>query len=329
MYTAKWPTLPYWISSINFPRHLRKLQPKPQPCFIMASNETDIPPFFRIYKDGKVERYFKIDFVPPSHDPTTDVQSKDVVFSPENAVSARLFLPKSATAHNQKLPLLIYIHGGGFTLDSAFSSQYHSYVNTLVAEAKAIAVSIEYRLAPEHALPACYEDCWEAINWVKLHATGQGPDPWLNDYADFDRIFIAGDSAGANIAHHMAIQTGINGIKILGIILVHPFFADDEASQLLDFICRDLTGIYDPRRNPVEEMDMMAKMECNKVLVCTSEKDGLRGRGWHYYETVKKSNWKGEIELLDFEEEGHVFHLLNPTSENAALLMKKIVNFMN
>ncbi|KAL2490743.1 putative carboxylesterase [Abeliophyllum distichum] len=305
----------------------------------MDPNATDLihefPPFFRVYKNGQIARYSKTDFVPPSHDPTTDVESKDVVISPENAVSARLFLPKSAAAHNQKLPLLIYVHGGAFSIQSAFSSLYHNYLNTLVAEARAIAVSIEYRLAPEFALPACFEDCWEVIKWVEMHAGGQGSDPWLNDYANFDRIFIAGDSAGGNIAHNMASRASIDGfgsesgIKIVGIILVHAFFGNDEPNHLLEFICKDLTGIYDPRLNPAADMDLLAKLGCSKVLVCTAGKDTMRGRGWHYYETVKKSNWKGEIDIMDIEGEDHVFHLFNPTSENAALLMKKIVGLMN
>ncbi|CAA2967095.1 probable carboxylesterase 12 [Olea europaea subsp. europaea] len=291
----------------------------------------DFPLIFRIHKNGKIERYSVTHFVPPSHDPTTDVESKDVVISPEKPISARLFLPKNATP-NRKLPVFIYIHGGGFSIESAFSPTYHNYLNTLIAEAKAIAVSIEYRLAPEHAIPACYDDCWEAIKWVELHVSGQGPDPWLNEFANFDRVFLAGDSAGANIAHNMAIRAGLgescSGIKIDGLILVHPFFGNDEPDKLWSFICPETTGLTDPRLNPAADLDSLLKLGCNKVLVCTAAKDFLRGRGLHYYETVKKINWKGEIEILDIDEEGHVFHLFNPMSENAVLLMKKIVDFM-
>ncbi|XP_022843076.1 probable carboxylesterase 12 [Olea europaea var. sylvestris] len=162
-------------------------------------------------------------------------------------LSVRLFLPKSATAHSQKLLFLIYIHGGDFTLNSTFSLQYHNYVNTLAAEAKAITVSIEYRLAPEHALL-----------WTRSGSM-------LNDYADFDRIFIVGDSIGANIVHHMAIQTGINDIKILGIILVHPFFANDEAS----YWCGDGLGAnHDSGETVVVRMlvMVMAVMEETMLL---------------------------------------------------------------
>lgn len=54
----------------------------------------DFSPRFRVLKDGRVERFVGTETVPPSTDPVTGVQSKDVVISPETAVSARLFLPK-------------------------------------------------------------------------------------------------------------------------------------------------------------------------------------------------------------------------------------------
>ncbi|CDP17008.1 unnamed protein product [Coffea canephora] len=57
-----------------------------------------------------------------------------------------------------KLPLLVYLHGGGFLIKSAFSPTYHAHLNVVVAEAGVVAVSINYRLAPEHPLPLVYED---------------------------------------------------------------------------------------------------------------------------------------------------------------------------
>lgn len=81
----------------------------------------DVYPFFRIYKDGQVEHFDDISasigfsFVPPSlDDPKTSVSSKDVTISPY--VSARLYLPKNTTNITQKLPILVYYHGGGFVV---------------------------------------------------------------------------------------------------------------------------------------------------------------------------------------------------------------------
>ncbi|KAF4373460.1 hypothetical protein F8388_025154 [Cannabis sativa] len=69
-------------------------------------------------------------------------------------IGARLFLPllPTNTNNNKKLPILVYFHGGGFCFESAFSADHHQFLNSLVSEAKIIAVSVEYRLAPEHHL---------------------------------------------------------------------------------------------------------------------------------------------------------------------------------
>ncbi|KAL2469931.1 putative carboxylesterase [Abeliophyllum distichum] len=96
---------------------------------------------------------------PPVYPPKTNI-------SP--VVQARLYLPKLTDPH-QKLPVLVYYHGGGFCVESAFSFLDQRYMNILAAEAKALIVSVEYRLAPEHPLPVAYEDSWTALQWVASH----------------------------------------------------------------------------------------------------------------------------------------------------------------
>jgi acetyl esterase/lipase len=123
--------------------------------------------------------------------------------------------------------VLFYVHGGGFYFQSAFSSVFHKQVNAVAAKANAIAVSVEYGLFPERPLPACYEDPWAGLQWVASHANRNGPEPWLNEYSDFNRVFIGGDSAGGNISHNLAVRVGTLGlpcVKVVGLTLVHPVF---------------------------------------------------------------------------------------------------------
>jgi acetyl esterase/lipase len=105
-----------------------------------------------------------------------------------------------------------------------------------VAESKVVAVSVNYRKAPEHPLPAAYEDAWATLQWVMSHCSNGGPEAWLNEHADFERVFLAGESAGANIAHNLAMAAGKAAGKaelgpnlgLLGVALVHLYFWGSE-----------------------------------------------------------------------------------------------------
>ncbi|KAJ4723397.1 Alpha/beta hydrolase-3 [Melia azedarach] len=250
----------------------------------------DFPSFFKMYKDGRVERYKKDEIVDAGYDPSTGIQSKDVVISSETGVKARMLIPK-IKGPNQKLPLLVHYHGGGFCSRSAFDVKTKNFLTSLVSKANIIAISIDYRLAPEHLLPIAYDDSFAGLQWVATHSSGLGPDPWLNVHADFGRVFLAGESAGGTIANDVAIQAGTTGsadlkIERLHLVIVHPFFAGKERREMYKFMSPGSSGCHeDPRLNP--EVDpKLKKMAGDRVLVCVSEKDCLRDGGLAYYETV-------------------------------------------
>ncbi|KAK0581249.1 hypothetical protein LWI29_011747 [Acer saccharum] len=305
----------------------------------------DLPPMLRFYKDGRVERLMGTEIVPPSFDPKTNVESKDTVYSPEHNLSVRIYLPRN-TQQNQKLPLVVYFHGGGFVIETAFSPTYHNFVNTLASEANIIAVSVDYRRAPEHYVPAAYHDSWTALKWVASHFNGKGPEHWLNRHADFERVFLSGDSAGANIAHRMAIKHGhqekLEMLNVKGMILCHPYFwgseiatgeTDDLSKRamiggLWQIACPNSSGVDDPRINPGEDPNL-GRLGCARVQVFVSDMDLLRVRGWYYAQKVRESGWSGDLEVIDFKGEEHVFHLFKPTCEKAVAMFKRIVSFIN
>lgn len=172
------------------------------------SNEVavDLSPLIKVYKDGRVERLRGTDTVPPSLDPDTGVQSNDVVISPETGLSARLYVPLAAKTSNQSLPLLVYFHGGGFLIETAASPAYQNYLNALAAKANVIVLSVDYRLAPEHPVPAAYDDSWSAFKWI---ASPDSEESLPSSLSDRRRVYLAGDSAGANIAHYVALKFGV------------------------------------------------------------------------------------------------------------------------
>uniref|UniRef100_A0A1J3G199 Putative carboxylesterase 5 n=1 Tax=Noccaea caerulescens TaxID=107243 RepID=A0A1J3G199_NOCCA len=308
-------------------------------------------PFLRIYKDGRIERLTGTEIIPASLDATNDVVSKDVVYSPDHNLSVRLFLPHKSTeladGNNKKLPLLIYIHGGAWIIESPFSPIYHNYLTEIVKSANCVAASIQYRRAPEDPIPAAYEDSWSAIQWIFSHSGGSGPEDWINRYADFGRVFIAGDSAGGNISHHMAMRAGKEKLepRIKGIAIVHPAFWGTDPVDEHDVQDRDMrsgiadvweniaspnsvNGTDDPLFNVLGSESDFSEMGCEKVLVAVAGKDVFVRQGLGYAAKLKKSEWGGDVEVVEEEEEGHVFHLQNPNAENSVKFLKKLVEFI-
>lgn len=282
--------------------------------------------FFRVYKDGRREFFLpSVEKIPPYEDPITGVQSKDVTISNDPPISARIFLPKSS-AHGgkAKLPLLFYIHGGGFSMQSAFSQQYHDFVSTVSAEANCIAVSVEYGLFPERPIPACYEDSWAALQWVATRS-----DPWIAEHADLDRIFVAGDSAGGNISHTVVFRAGtvgLPGAKLVGAILAHPYFGGTDDDQMWLHMCPGNEGLDDPRLKP--GVGDLHKLGCERLLVFIAEKDHLKPVAYGYVERLKSSGWGGSVEVVENLGEDHCFHLHNPKYDKAIEVKNKFISFI-
>ncbi|XP_003574617.1 probable carboxylesterase 2 [Brachypodium distachyon] len=297
-------------------------------------------PVIRQYKSGRVERLLPTNPVPPSVDAATGVTSKDATVDPATGLWARLYLP--AAGADDKLAIVVYLHGGGLVAGSAADAPEHAFLNRLCARARVLAVSVEYRLAPEHPVPACYDDAWAALRWAASAA-----DPWIRDHGDRDRVFVVGYSAGGNIAHNVALRAAGSDrpVRIGGLGLVHPYFLSGEKGlaegemkhawlrakleEMWAFACAGrTTGLDDPRVNPVAdgaESLTRLRLACGRVLVCLAE-DELWFRGKAYYDGLLGSGWAEEdAELLDSVGEDHQFFLQEPESAMALALMDRLV----
>jgi acetyl esterase len=105
---------------------------------------------------------------------------------PAGPIRLRHYRPREAAS----LPLVIYFHGGGFVLCSLDT---HDRVMRLLAlDSGAAVIGVDYRMAPEDPFPAPLDDCVAAVRWIRAEAAALGVDP--------ERVVLAGDSAGANLA---------------------------------------------------------------------------------------------------------------------------------
>ncbi|MFH5925997.1 alpha/beta hydrolase [Roseomonas xinghualingensis] len=115
-------------------------------------------------------------------------------------------------------PAIIYFHGGSWI---AGSPESHDFITaSLAANTGAMLLSVHYRRAPENPYPAPTEDCYAALLWAAARAEALGIDP--------DRIAIAGDSAGANLAAACTLMTRDRGGPTLcHQTLLYPTLDDD------------------------------------------------------------------------------------------------------
>ncbi|CAN6214597.1 unnamed protein product [Urochloa humidicola] len=325
------------------------------PMGLDSEVQHDFHPFIRQYKSGRVVRFATADTVPAGTDTArTGVSSRDVVINPTTGLWARLYLPPlQAGSRDAKLPVIVYYDGGAFIIGSTADRPTHEYLNSLAAGANALIVSVEYRRAPEHPLPAAHDDAWEGLEWVASHAAatcdGGCAEPWLSEHADPSRVFLAGSSAGGNIAHNVAVRAGGEsggrlGVRVRGLLVIHPYFIGEApvgveaadaalkawADAFWRFVCPGTAGLDDPMGNPFSEAarGSAARVAAERVLVCVAEKDLLRDRGIWYYENLKGSGYRGEVELHESAGEGHVFHYTNPGCEQARELQARVLSFL-
>lgn len=114
-------------------------------------------------------------------------------------IRARLYSSKEPDSADP-VPVLLYMHGGGFVVGSLDSHQ--SLCRGLATESGAAVLAIAYRLAPEHKFPTAFEDAVDALAWIGEGGRAAGIDP--------ARIAIGGDSAGGTLAAALAIEARDN-----------------------------------------------------------------------------------------------------------------------
>jgi acetyl esterase/lipase len=146
--------------------------------------------------------------------------TRDIKYGPDERNRLDLFLPASGA---EDLPVLVYVHGGGFIGGDKKSAAFPYYDNVMLWAVRhgMAGVNMTYRLAPQHKWPSGNEDIANTIRWIQGHAAEHG--------LDAKRIFLMGQSAGAShVAQYIAHPQ------------FHPKGGHGLAAGLL------ISGIYEP-----------------------------------------------------------------------------------
>jgi acetyl esterase len=130
---------------------------------------------------------------------------------PAGMIPARFYEPPGMGLEDR--PLIVYFHGGGWTIGDLDTCD--SVCRFLAFHTPAAVLSVGYRLAPEHPFPAAVEDAWAAFLWAAVDNSRLGADP--------DRIAVAGDSAGGNLAAAVSLLACADGGPIPAMqALIYP-----------------------------------------------------------------------------------------------------------
>ncbi len=133
-------------------------------------------------------------------------------------IAARLYAPDRSL-----LPVLLYFHGGGFTVGSIRT--HDTLCRELACRAGCAVLSVDYRLAPEHRFPCAVHDAWDALQWVAREGGHHG--------LDAARLAVGGDSAGGTLAAVCAVLARDADVPLALQLLFYPGTAatQDSASH--------------------------------------------------------------------------------------------------
>src|ERR1700687_2136267 len=207
------------------------------------------PPF-----DAELAELLASSRVPPTMDIERMVRNRSVSQVPpvEDLLAARDLVREDRTApglegspdiilsifrkrtHTSSGPGIYYIHGGGMVVGDRFTSIDRALEWVQLFDA--VAISVEYRLAPEHPDPAPVNDCFAGLLWAAAHATELG--------FDAGRLIIAGGSAGAGLAAGAALMARDKGGPALAAqILIGPMI--DDRNDTISSHQIDGIGVWD------------------------------------------------------------------------------------
>lgn len=209
---------------------------------------------------------------------------------------ARLYAPGDA-----RLPVMLYLHGGGFTIGDL--ETHDSLCRQLALRSGAAVLALDYRLAPEHRFPAAVEDAWAALAWLHENATSLG--------LDGSRLAVGGDSAGGTLSAATAFCARDRSLPLALQLLItpgtaaapctvsHKLFANGfllDAASIAWFFDHyiDRHHRHDWRFAPLEADDHAGLAP---ALVVLAECDPLVDEGIAYADTLRAAGVEVQLEL--------------------------------
>ena len=231
---------------------------------------------------------------------------------PHGPIDLRLYRPLvPATPPGAALPVLVYFHGGGWTIGSIVT--HDTLCRQLCNASGCAVVSVEYRMGPEHRFPCAVDDAWAATRWCHDQAASLG--------LDANRMAVGGDSAGGNLAAVVALMAREAGnLPLRYQLLIYPatdqrrqhpshtvngqgyLLTSDTMTYFHDHYIDDPRHDTDWRASPLLHPDLS---RLPAALVLTAGFDPLRDEGMAYADALTAAGTR--CTQLCFERQIHGF----------------------
>lgn len=248
----------------------------------------------------------------------------------DGKIDVRIYIPRG----EGPFPVMVFFHGGGWVLFHL--DAYDPICSHICALAGIIVVSVEYRLSPEYKFPLATDDCLEATRWTAKHCREWNGDPF--------RIFLAGDSAGGNLAAVTAMRIrDEGGPDIRGQVLIYPAtdYYEPEKPSYVEFAAGYNLSMDDMKwfwkmylhnkedaKNPIAAPLLAADLSgLPPALVIVSGFDPLRDEGIAYADRLKKSGIL--VRLSVYEEMIHGFLSYLGILKQAKTAIEEISGWLN
>jgi acetyl esterase len=256
---------------------------------------------FQLTTDGGVEAARQRFRDLPRRQVHPDVRTEDrTIDGPAGPIPIRVYWPPNDSGATP--PVVVFLHGGGWSVGDL--DTYDGDARNHAVGSGAVVVSVDYRLAPEHPYPAAVEDAWAATQWVAAHACELGADP--------DRLAVAGDSAGGNLAAVVAQQARDAGGPPIWFQLLWypgttfdtslPSFTENANAPLLDYsavkgFSRWYVGDLDLSDIPATLAPARAKNLAGlpPAYIAVAGNDPLRDDGARYAELLAAAGVPAEL----------------------------------
>ena len=159
--------------------------------------------------DARVAYTAAAEVLEPPRAPLERVEDIDLPGADGAMLPARLYAPS-----RDVLPVLLYLHGGGFTIGNL--ETHDSLCRQLALRSGVAVIALDYRLAPEHRFPVAVDDAFAALRALASRDAGARLG------LDTTRLAIGGDSAGGTLAAVCALQARDAGLGLALQVLVTP-----------------------------------------------------------------------------------------------------------